>query len=539
MNGCFMFGCIDDFPRNFTETLIDCKKYWILYLIFIAVTCMSMVSAKNFESPNFVIATFILVAFLGIFCIVFYFMHDSDNELYKVAFVVILCFGIITSFIVPICDVSDETEHLARAELTSRGVLVPHWTGEDLGLERTYNLSGQPKTAHLNRGVGYDSIVAVNFFTDYLGKTVYQTPYDTEKIDYTPNLIISAFEQNPFFGYLPQAIGMVIAKLLDLNVIWLMWLGRIFNLICYAGLISLAIKKAPILKVPLLAVACIPLAIYQAASLSIDSMIIGLAILSIGYFLYMYRAEKNSLGVKNVAIFALICMLLGLCKLPYLAFVFLIFLVPIDNFKDSKKIIPVIFLAIGIVGIVGVLWGRHSSPTLLHSWRSSLRFINSTAQLDYVSSHPMFIGRFISQMLTYNLSHIVYGTFNFFGALQKTHYSDSYHLVVVMLLSFLAVTLFAYPRNIKFDLKTRIGALLILLLIYFSTGFIQLLTWASVGFLNLGITTRYFIPLFALIPIIVNIKSKRLGKLPFDKYAMTLIIAFMATLILSFATKYY
>lgn len=157
-------------------------------------------------------------------------------------------------------------------------------------------------------------------------------------------------------------------------------------------------------------------------------------------------------------------------------------------------------------------------------------------------------------MLTYNLSHIVYGTFNFFGAAQKTHYIDSYHAVVACLLIFLAATLLAYPRNVRFRLRTKLGALFILLLIYFSTGFIQLLTWASVGYLNLGITTRYFVPLFALLPIIINLKSKKLKKLPlgklkkpidkyksipFDNYAMVCIIGFMAVMILSFATKYY
>ena len=77
--------------------------------------------------------------------------------------------------------------------------------------------------------------------------------------------------------------------------------------------------------------------------------------------------------------------------------------------------------------------------------------------------------------------------------------------------------------------------------------------------MNLGITTRYFVPLFALLPIIINIKSKKLKKLadgklpvdkfkkpidkykaiPFDSYAMVCIIGFMAVMILSFATKYY
>ena len=200
-------------------------------------------------------------------------------------------------------------------QLTSRGVFIPHWTGEDLGLERAYNLTGHKRIAHYNPGAGYDSIEAVNFFTSDLGKTVDHTPYDTEKINYTDNLVISAFEQNPFYGYLPQALGMIIAKMLDLNVIWLLWLGRIFNLLFYAGVISLAIRKTPILKMPLFFVACLPISIYQAASLSIDSMIIGLGILAVGYFLYMYSAKKDSLETREVIKFSALCLILGLCKL--------------------------------------------------------------------------------------------------------------------------------------------------------------------------------------------------------------------------------
>ena len=367
------------------------------------------------------------------------------------------------------------------------------------------------------------------------------TPYDTEKINYTDNLVISAFEQNPFYGYLPQALGMIIAKMLDLNVIWLLWLGRIFNLLFYAGVISLAIRKTPILKMPLFFVACLPISIYQAASLSIDSMIIGLGILAVGYFLYMYSAKKDSLETREVIKFSALCLILGLCKLPYMAFIFLVMLVPSANFKKGRKILPYILICIAAIGIAGILWSRYSTPTLLHSWRSSLRFIDSTAQMHYIADHPVFTLKFISQLFTYNFSHIVYGAFNFFGAAQRVHYCDSYHLVVASILAFGGVTLLAYPKNIRFRRKTKIGALLIILMIYIGTGFIQLLTWASVGFLNLGITTRYFIPLFALFPVMISIKSKRLAKIrdSYDGYAMVLTVAFMAVMILSFATKYY
>ena len=527
--------------NEFKDILISSKKYWLIYLALIIILGLSTVTYKNALNPNFEISILLIIVFLGILCIVYYFMHNSDKELYKVAFVIILCFGIVTSFIVPICDVSDETEHLARTELTSRGIIIPHWTGEDLGVDRAYNISSSHMNAIYNKGAGFESIEALNYLTNSLGKTVYNTPNDTLKIDYTPTIIVSAFEQNPFYGYLPQAIGIDLAKLLDMNVIWMLWLGRIFNLIMYAGLISLAIKKTPVLKMPMLAVACIPISIYQAASLSIDSMIIGLAILAIAYFLYLYKAKINSLGVKHVVIFSALCLILGLCKLPYLAFIFLLLLIPFDNFEKGKKIIPYMILCIALVGIIGVMWSRYSQPALMHSWRSRLKYLDPAGQMNYILSHPNFIGNFFSQIFTYNIAKILYGTFNFFGAAQKTHYSDDYHLIVVTLLLFLAVMLLAYPKRVKFNKKTRIGTLFVVLVIYVGTCFIQLLTWASVGRLNLGLSTRYFVPLFALIPIIGTFRRDRLERFKddFDKYAMVFIIAFMAVMVLSFATKYY
>jgi len=50
---------------------------------------------------------------------------------------------------------------------------------------------------------------------------------------------------------------------------------------------------------------------------------------------------------------------------------------------------------------------------------------------------------------------------------------------------------------------------------------------------------RYFIPLFALFPIIFNANLNFLNTKKVKNYSIVLIIGFMATLIIAFATKYY
>lgn len=524
--------------ENITGIFVKSKKYWIAYLIFITITCLSTVTAKNFVRPQFVIATFIIVAVLGVLCIVFYFMHDSESELYKVAFVIILCFGVLSALIVPIADVSDELEHITRAEITSQGVMFPHWEGGEHDIDRLYNHTNQGRySSALNKDVGFNTTKDHTFFLNNLGKTVFQTPNDTKKISNETMLDGSAFEQNPFYGYLPQAVGVFLAKFFNMNVIWMMWLGRIFNLICYAGLISLAIKKTPALKIPLLVVACIPLSIYQGASVSIDSMIIGLGILTIAYFIYMYKAEPGSISAKHVAVFCALSLLLGLCKLPYLAFVFLILLVPKPNFKN-KKMLWYVLLGILIVGIIGVLWSTYSEPSLMHSWRSKLNLMSASLQMNYLMNHPMGIVRFFRLIFTFTLGLTANGLFNFFAAGSPNHYSDHYTLITVLLWIFLIITLWFYPRRPDFDFRARWGSLSIMLIVYVGICFVQLLTWADVGAVNIGVSARYFLPLLALFPIIIPYKFDQLEWFA-DKHAIVLIVGFMATLILAFATKYY
>ena len=536
-----------DFLNNtfsdYKDMLFKSKKYLLIYLVLIFVLGLSTVNKKNFIQPQFAILTFIVVAILGIFCILFYFLHDSDEELYKVAFVVILCFGIVCALIVPICDVSDETEHFTRAEITSRGILIPHWTGEELGVTGLFNhTEGQKYSTERNDGAGFYTIKSQKFFTDYLGFTVFETEHDTDKINSTPYLIESTFEQNPFIGYLPQAFGIFIAKLLDLNVMWMLWLARICNLLFYAGVISLAIKKTPVLKIPLMVIACLPITIYQAASVSIDSMIISLGLLAISYFIYMCYAKEKSITTKEIAIFTVICIFLGLCKLTYLAFIFLLLLVPFKNYeKDTKNVLPILLISIVLAACIGLLWSRYSTPTLLHSWRGSRNLVNSTLHIEYLKNNPKHALDFLKIIFTRDLRHLANGVFSFFGARQVVdHYIDKYLIITFSLLSFLAVTLLAYPQKLKFELKTRLGSFGLILLIYVSTCFIQLLTWAFIGQFNLGLSLRYFIPLLALIPIVIPLnKFNPIEKEVFDKYAIVLIVVFLATMIISFATKYY
>ena len=519
---------------KYKDLFLNSKRYFLIYLIFIAVTSFSIISRENIAHPKFELIIFFITAILGIVCILYYLSHNSDRELHKVAFAVIITFGMLCCVIVPMVNHIDEMEHFTRSEITSEGVIFPDWIGDEHGIDRLYNHTAGERSKQYNHGCGFNTIESINYFVKYREKTVFQTDHDTDKINYTPYIRGSAFEQNPFYGYLPQAIGMLAAKLLDLNVVWMLWLGRIANLICYAGIISLAVKKTPCLKMPLIAIACIPVALYHASSVSIDAMIFALGILAIAYFLHMHESEDLSLENKHIIIYSVICLLLGLCKLPYLAFIFLLLLIPKSRFKTRNHMLLII-LSIIAVGLCGVAWSRYSTPALMHSWRSSYNYVNSTQQLQYLTNNPADIFKFLHHTISGGLSSILPELFNY--DYRNAASFNTYAFIILALEAFLAIVLFAYPQKVKFDKRTKIGALTVFIIIYIGTFFVQLLTWSNVGNMEVGVHMRYFIPLLGLIPIIFQINKMDNEK--FDKYMMVFIIGFMATLIIAIAFRFY
>lgn len=363
-----------------------------------------------------------------------------------------------------------------------------------------------------------------------------KTDVDDSKINLNTTYISSAFSQNPFYSYLPQAIGMLLAKLLDLNAIWLLWLGRLFNLIVYASIISLAIRKTPILKFPMLIVSILPLAIYQAASLSADGMFISLSMLAFAYFLYFYKTPK--IKWVDLGIFYSAIILSGLLKSPFLALSLLIFLVPKQNFENSTQNMIAKF-AILICLAVGIVWSGYSTSVLANSWRGDhfiSNHVNAKEQMNLLLSNPIFsIERFSN---VFNEFPVIIDRFFYFsnaGGAYSSRLLSSLYMIFFMIFALI------YPLDERFNIKTKLKGFLIGFLIYFSVIMVQYLTWASVGAETVmnGVFSRYFIPLLIFVPLILNRGIFEYDKEKLSFIFLTIAISFIsAMIILTVTIKY-
>ena len=484
------------------------KKYILIYILLIIFASLSISTSHPYFFSMKKILFLIFMILLG--CIFILLISSKKIKLHVGVFFLLLIVGILFSCLTPIFDVHDELEHFTRSEITSQGILIPE---ADNG--------------------NYKTIGSVN---ELYGNNKYLTPLNshTTPINYNTSNKDSAFAQNPFYGYLPQAIGMLIAKLFNLNSIFLLIFARIANSILYAGLVSIAIKKTPILKIPLLAIACIPLALHQSFSVSIDAMINGLGILVISYFLYLYK--KNQINDKELIIFSILCLLMGLCKLPYLALILLILVIPRTNLTSKQRYIS--YLSIVSLLAIGLIWYEfYASAAYTNSFRMEYiirEHVNATLQLDYVRHNIVEFS-----IMLFNLPNYLYDTL--LGLFTFSHNENIYtsNIITILLILFIGGLSLFYPLDEKFPKKVKIPVLIISMIIFIGTYLIQFFTLTPVGdTLIVGTQPRYFITLFALAPICFNL-NKNESNPDLENYLLIFIMFFISATLLLIVFNFY
>ena len=159
--------------------------------------------------------------------------------------------------------------------------------------------------------------------------------------------------------YFPAAIGITIGRLLHLTNTSLLLVGRLFNLLVYVLLCYIAIRKIPIGKNLLFAIATLPIAMQEAASFSYDCIINGVAFVFLAYAVYAINSE-NKINTRDICILLFLTMQMALVKGGvYLPLCFIILLIPYE--RHWKNYLYALFTTIFILcaymknNIVGII----------------------------------------------------------------------------------------------------------------------------------------------------------------------------------------
>lgn len=482
------------------------RGYLALYLAFILIIFLAMMNMGNYIRPKMEMFVFIFMVFFGFFIIDYNTLHEK--ELYKTAFILILITGLFLAIFTPIGLIPDEHEHFARSVITATGNLFPQFN-------QAHN--------------GFSTIGLVNQIASNEGKTFFNSVISSGTVDYSSIYYRSAFQHIPFFAYLLQGFGVLIAELLGLAPITTLWLARIFNVILYSCLASYAIRKTPILKIPFFVVVCSPLVMFITASVSADVLVNGLAFVIIAYFLYLLKGEGKVFKKELITFFILVC-LVGFCKPTFFALFLLIFLIPRNKFKKNYYIYTILSFVL-MLAIVILFSKFFMTPNLLNSFRLDY-FINthsnSTLQANYLMNN-IPIALIVLFKLPNYLMPLFLDLFSF-SFLNYRYGSDFINAIYPM---FLGAIFFLYPYKNKISNKLRLGVLCIVAIIFVGTYVTFLLSWTPVGNVKeiLGVQSRYFIPLFALLPLCLNFNNNEMEVKKIDNLCIILSIGFLAALL--------
>lgn len=203
-------------------------------------------------------------------------------------------------------------------------------------------------------------------------------------------------------GYVPQALGIDVARLLGHSPLLAIYLGRVANLLVCVALVFLALRLVPFGKPLLAVVALLPAAVAQMASLSPDGLAIAGAFLFTGLVLRLAQLER--VRAADVGVLAAVGALLLNVKPSYGVLVLLVFMLLPRQFGGVRRYVASTGAVVGITALVAaaLVVLTPSAPAEIVRERA-LRGVDQAAQLEFVLAHP------------YAFTKVLYHTFEAFA----------------------------------------------------------------------------------------------------------------------------
>ena len=234
------------------------------------------------------------------------------------AFVLALLLGLVWLSVMSPLAVPDEEYHY-RVSWCVSNYLLGQWRDPLRGTQRYFDFTGL--RGHYNVPAGYARLFGEILADGPEGESV-------QVLDALPSAYLPM--------YLPQTLGLALARILRLGFGGAFLLGRGANALFYALCLGAAAALAPQYKTALAAGGLLPMALHQAASFSYDGFELGMALVYSGALLGALSGE-GPLGRREwTALFAG-AVLLAPAKGGCLPLLGLVWLIPAERFGNARS----------------------------------------------------------------------------------------------------------------------------------------------------------------------------------------------------------
>jgi len=253
----------------------------------------------------------------------------------ETAFLVIaIFFGILMTFITPPFQVPDEIVHFYRAYAISDGNIIMDKRESIVGAELPKSLT---KLVEISSGIAFYPEVKQDL--DEL-KTAFAFPLHKKDTEFVH--VAGAANYAPI-PYLAHIAALLIGQLLNIPILFLFYLTRLFGLAAWIALTWLAIKTIPYGKWFLFVMALLPMTLFEAIGVSADSMTNGLSFLFTAFIFKVVHEAHDQLershssspvqafqfDKKTWALLIAISAVLPLCKNLYILLLGMLLLIPL------------------------------------------------------------------------------------------------------------------------------------------------------------------------------------------------------------------
>lgn len=453
---------------------------------------------------------FLIVAIIisvGLFLLI-NFVHKKKWPIHKVFLVLALSLGSIYLVLSPLFTGSDEHAHYYRIYEISDGILktevhnqiVGSNLPESLAETFTNGVTGNAVISR-NKNIKYqDELDMAQIALDKDNKTLYGRGWEKEY----PNTALYSPIQ-----YLPQVVAFSMAKAMDLGPFWIGYIGRIFTLLTYVIIGTIALKYLPRLKIMALLILLSPSLLVSATTLSADSFTNILIFAFISFILY-FRYEEKKISLKMKVLLVLLSLLIASCKIVYLPFLLLLFLLKADNFQSKKEkniFVSIVFL---LGCIINLIW-MGMTDIYFETY-----YQNTKLQESHILSN--ILGYFIVVLRTY-MNQTVSLALNMFGGSEL--YSANLPIYPLISLAYLVLVFLAFfckeqkkkyeVTNLRWHGNTLVILVLLATLALLTTAIYIQCTATFIKVDNpvvIGLQGRYYLPL--ILGLFILLKKDKL-----------------------------
>lgn len=454
----------------------------------------------------------------------------------ETAFLIIgLIYGLCFLIVTPALQVPDEYEHFYRALYVSEGHTLP---------EKVGNMSGVyiPESVHLTAsGISEEWFTFIKDREDKINlSSLLNIKFNSQNRVFEDISRIAVITYSPV-PYIIPAFAITPGKLLNLSPLILIYIGRLANLLVWVFLTYLAIRIIPVHKWVLFMIALIPITLFEAASLSADSLILGLSFIIVAiFFKYAFDDNKKKINKKDIYILFILTLLLSLSKQIYFLLLLLIFLIPSEKFGGRKKMFYVAaFLFFTIILISGG-WNILVKDLYI----PIVPQVSISGQIAYILGDPL---RFPYALLN---------TFFYRGFSYQLLFVGNFWLDIPLpmwwvgayVLSMIPVALID-KSMVLVSKKQKLISLAIFIIIFLLVCAFVYISWTVVG-QNIidGIQGRYFIPILPMLFLLLfkirnfdNYENKIFLKVQnnFNSIIIVYTVIYLLITILIFIMSYY